>query len=207
MMPDESRTRKQASLVLIGEPEIIVPGITLYRDALPEADRVFAALQNELELRQGSLNFGGKRVAIPRLTAWYGDPEANYTYSGLRNEPKPWTATLSTLRATLNTTFQARLNSCLANMYRDGGDSMSWHADDEASLRHVIVSVSLGATRTFHIREGKRGPKISLRLEHASIMLMTLESQFVYQHAVPKEPADGMRLNLTYREVSRSHLH
>jgi alkylated DNA repair dioxygenase AlkB len=207
IMPDEVASRKQTSLITIEDAEIIVPGIILYRNALREADAQFVALQNELKLRQEFLNFGGKRVAIPRRTAWYGDPDAYYTYSGLKNEPLSWTPSLATLRAALNRTFKARMNSCLVNLYRDGSDSMSWHADDEASLRHIILSVSFGESRTFQIREGTRGPKRALRLDHASILLMTIESQFVYRHAVPKEIASGARLNLTFREVSRAYLH
>ena len=32
----------------------------------------------------------GRRVQQPRLTAWCGDPDATYTYSGLKNDPLPW---------------------------------------------------------------------------------------------------------------------
>ena len=46
-------------------------------------------------------------------------------------------------------------NSVLANLYRDGKDSVAWHADDEAQLGKdpVIASVSFGDLRNFEMRQ------------------------------------------------------
>jgi alkylated DNA repair dioxygenase AlkB len=138
---------------------------------------------------------------MPRLTAWYGDAGATYTYSGLRNEPAPWTSTLRRLRDDLNEALSLKLNSCLANWYRDGEDSMGWHADDERELRDAIVSVSFGATRSFQLREGRKGAPITLPLEHGSVLVMTVSSQRRHSHRVPKERNARERLNLTFRRV------
>jgi alkylated DNA repair dioxygenase AlkB len=140
---------------------------------------------------------------MPRLTAWYGEPNARYTYSGLVNEPRPWTPALRMLRDRLDDAFAVALNSCLVNVYRDGSKSMGWHADDERELSGLIVSVSLGATRTLQLREGRRGRSIAeVPLAHGSVLTMTIESQRRFQHAVPKERADGPRMNLTFRTVA-----
>lgn len=58
-----------------------------------------------------------------------------------------------------NTGF--RFNSMLANLYRDGHDSLAWHSDDEKSLgpEPTIASVSFGDTRTFQLR--KKPPAVS----------------------------------------------
>ena len=48
-----------------------------------------------------------------------------------------------------------KFNSMLANMYRDGHDSVAWHSDDEATLGEepTIASISFGDTRNFEMRK------------------------------------------------------
>ena len=180
----------------------ILPGITLHTGVLHDADALMNALRAEVKVVQEHLTFGGRDVPMPRLTGWYGDPGTYYTYSGLKNEPRAWTPALADLRAQLTLLFEVPLNSCLVNVYRDGTRSIGWHADKEPELRDSIVSVSLGATRTFQLREGRAGEPIALPLEHGSVLTMTTESQRRYQHCVPKEPAAGPRMNLTFRHIA-----
>jgi len=90
----------------------------------------------------------------------------------------------------------------LANAYRNGADSMGWHADNEPELgqQPVIASISLGAERRFLIRPGRKGRSSPIMLEHGSLLLMSGDSQDGYQHCVPKtSPKEGLRINLTYR--------
>ena len=116
------------------------------------ADDLLANLPAEMSLSQQILTFNGREVPMPRLTGWYGEPDAVYTYSGLRNVPNPWTPSLLALRKHLEMTLETPLNSCLANLYRDGSDSIGWHSDNEPELDKMIVSISLGAERTFEIK-------------------------------------------------------
>ena len=46
-------------------------------------------------------------------------------------------------------------NSMLANLYRDGHDSVAWHSDDEPTLglNPTIASLSFGDTRNFEMRK------------------------------------------------------
>jgi alkylated DNA repair dioxygenase AlkB len=49
----------------------------------------------------------------------------------------------------------------LANLYRDGHDSVAWHADDEPDLgpNPTIASMSFGDSRNFELRQ--KLPKVS----------------------------------------------
>lgn len=86
----------------------------------------------------------------------------------------------SPLRASLNALSGTPFNTALANLYRDGLDSVSWHADDEPDLgpEPVIASVSLGAPRRFLLRK-KRDPSTrhELELTHGSVVVMSGSTQ------------------------------
>ena len=116
-----------------------------------QASVIKQQLEGELDWHQDTIKIYGKLVKIPRLQAWHGDPDAQYSYSGLSMTPAPWTTTLSDLRQELAKQCQAAFNSVLANWYRHGQDSMGMHADDEPELgKHpVIASVTLGQARPF----------------------------------------------------------
>lgn len=156
--------------------------------------------------RQERIRVYGREHAVPRLTAWYGDRGATYTYSGIRHEPQPWSPTLVAMRERIEAAAGARFNSVLLNRYRTGADSNGWHADDEPELgpAPVIASVSLGAARRFALRRrGETRRLVTLVLEHGSLLIMSGRSQQEYQHTVPKEArVAGERINLTFRLVA-----
>lgn len=180
-------------------------------DFLPEreADRALDRLWRELDWSQRAIVLFGRRVMQPRLTAWYGEPEAVYSYSGLTLAPLPWHPLLHELKKRVEAFSGCRFDSVLANAYRDGRDSMGWHSDDEKELgpEPVIASLSLGASRRFLLRPrtrsaGEGGATTSLSLAHGSMLLMKGKSQRRFQHALPRTRRPvGLRINLTYRRV------
>ncbi len=182
-------------------------GLLLYFESWlspAEASDAFEELRRDTPWKSETIRIAGKLIPVPRLTAWVGDPEAVYTYSGVRNEPSPWTPRLAELRERASAAASAPMNSVLLNYYRNGRDSMGWHADDERELgkNPVIASLSLGAPRRFLLRhEKKRGKSISLVLGHGSLLVMAGATQHHYRHAVPKEDDSGERINLTFRRV------
>lgn len=172
------------------------------------ADHCLDVLWRELRWQQREIVLFGRRVMQPRLVAWYGDPSAVYSYSGLRLEPEPWHGELAGLRDRLEDFTGTRFNSVLANAYRNGSDSMGWHRDDEPELgpEPLIASLSFGAPRRFLVRRsaaGRRpGPSEKLTLCHGSLLLMRRGCQDRYQHALPKTRRPvGLRVNLTFREI------
>jgi alkylated DNA repair dioxygenase AlkB len=173
-----------------------------------EADALLDALEIGIRWQQPALRFGGVAVPMPRQTAWIADPGLAYRYSGIDNAPASWTPELAALRDRLNGLVppERAFNSVLLNRYRDGRDSVSWHADDEPELGSdpVIASVSLGTARTFWLRDNATGRRSSLLLEHSSLLLMRSGLQRTHQHAVLKERVSGVRINLTFRRIIRA---
>lgn len=171
----------------------------------PAADRLFVALRAEIAWRDEEILLFGVRRRVPRQVAWYGDPGASYTYSGVVHEPLPWTVTLREIKARAEALAGCRFNSVLLNRYRDGRDGMGWHADDEPELgpEPVIASLSFGATRRFRMRHRRRKTEVAdFDLAHGSLLLMRGPTQHHWLHAVPKTRRPvGERINLTFRQV------
>jgi alkylated DNA repair dioxygenase AlkB len=173
-----------------------------------EADALFAALHGSIPWEVHRIRIFGREVDSPRLSCWIGDPDATYVYSRTRFEPHPWSDELASLRQRVEAACEARFNSVLANLYRDGRDAMGWHSDDEPELgaRPVIASLSLGAERRFCLRgrDPARREVRGLELPHGSLLRMAGETQRLYQHALPRTNAGaGPRINLTFRWIDR----
>ena len=178
--------------------------VRLYEAALPEAEagRLFDQLSAAISWRREIATVMGRRVPIPRLTAWHG--EAGYVYSGIRMTPMPWNPPLLEIKAVAERCAGQAFNSVLLNLYRDGRDSVSWHADNEPGLGEnpVIASVSLGAVRRFQMRHRGSGERVALDLPHGSCLVMAGATQHHWLHQVPKTARPvGPRVNLTFRTM------
>ncbi|CAE6835913.1 alpha-ketoglutarate-dependent dioxygenase AlkB family protein [Paraburkholderia domus] len=183
------------------------PDVDWYPEWLaPEAAAdALTQLIGEVEWRQDMIGTPAGRVPLPRLTAWQGEPDAVYVYSGIRNVPRPWTPAVAELRAAAEASCHVRFNSVLLNRYRSGTDSMGWHADREPELgaEPVIASISLGVARTFDLRHNRTGVMQSFLLKGGSLLVMKGGTQADWRHRVPKEPrVAGERINLTFRWVT-----
>ena len=181
-----------------------VPGCVDYHPGwVDDADRLLAVLEEVIVWEQHLLTLYGRTTPTPRLTAWMGD--GVYRYSGIANEPGPWPEVLANLRERLRQELDADFNSCLANLYRDGTDSIGYHSDNESELgpRPTIASVSLGDRRRFVLRHRRTHASWSWDLGKGDLLVMRDESQRDYAHAVPKTSRPvGPRMNLTFRHFA-----
>ncbi|MGE4430535.1 MAG: alpha-ketoglutarate-dependent dioxygenase AlkB [Sphingobium sp.] len=167
---------------------------------------LFGRLREEIDWRQESITLFGKTHLQPRLICWMGDPGCSYRYSGKRWEPQGWHRLVAMLRDRVERLAAARFNSVLLNYYRDGQDSMGYHADDEAELgpRPIIASLSLGAERIMHLRHrhDRSEPTRRIALADGSLLVMRGDMQANWKHAIPKRrSATGPRINLTFRMI------
>ncbi len=177
--------------------------------ARPESDACYAELMERVRWEQHVIRIRGHTVASPRLSAWYGDPEAHYSYSGLSLEPRPWLSTLRELKSRIEAICGAPFNSVLLNLYRDGADGMGWHSDDEPELgeRPIIASLSLGETRRFRFRHRRRDDlePVEIGLHDGSLLIMQGDTQRFWKHQIPKTRRTvGPRINLTFRNICRA---
>lgn len=155
---------------------------------------------------QDSISMYGKTHKLPRVSAWYGDSDRPYTYSGITLQPKPWTEELNWLRSQLAPICKRQFNSVLLNWYRSGEDYISWHTDAEKELgvNPLIASINFGESRRFLLRlKEDHDIKIELPLHHGSVLVMAGALQHHWQHSVPKQKkVKSNRINLTFRTIS-----
>jgi len=168
------------------------------------SDLYLKYLLDSIKWKQEKMNMYGKEVLFPRLTAWYGDNDKPYSFSGITLQPNEWSKELIEIKKEVETITETLFNSVLINRYRSGDDSISWHTDAEKELgsNPVIASVNFGATRDFQLRHIHTKEKVSIELTHGSILVMLGELQHYWQHQIPKtkKPVHE-RVNLTFRKI------
>ncbi len=160
---------------------------------LSGADLVFGELVARLDWKQRVVAMYGRLVDEPRLTWWAGDPTGDL--------PWPFLATMAT---TLSGRYNKAFDSISANLYRNGRDSVTWHAD---RVRHrvadpLVAIVSVGAPRVFAMRPCGGGPSRSWRLGQGDLLVMGGTCQHRWHHAVPKVAQAGPRVSVMFRHHS-----
>lgn len=187
----------------------------LLPDAVENTEKWLVSLCAAFKFEARSIHLFGRSVLQPRLISWAG--EHPYTYSGDTLEPRSWPAPAADLLARVNSTLAGlfpsapAFNHVLANLYRDGSDSMGLHSDDESELgdNPFIASLSFGAARCFQIApkrkyrtKGAPADKLNISLPSGSLLLMEPPMQRYYLHGIQKTKRPvGARLNLTFRSV------
>lgn len=170
------------------------------------ASELLETLIEVIPWRQEYLKIAGSVRAIPRLQCWMGDRASEYGYSGVRLSPCPWHPAVRKIHDRVAELIDNRFNSVLINFYRNGQDSVAWHADDEVELGKtpIIASVSLGAERCFQLKQKHQTPanKYQMPLRHGSLLVMGGPMQQHWLHQLPKEKGlQEPRINLTFRNI------
>ena len=180
--------------------------IDLYQDKRLEEkkDLWFESCLHDLDWETGFITIFGKTHQIPRLQAWYADNKIEYTYSGKKLQRHDWNNLLLEIKEKIENITSFKFNSVLANLYRDGNDSMGLHSDDEKELgkNPVIASLSLGETREIYFKH--KNKKLNLVIPQASgqLLLMHGKTQQYWKHEIKKtKKIKKPRINLTFRNI------
>jgi alkylated DNA repair dioxygenase AlkB len=200
IMPNQNSKIKTGLTVIENGEYIFLPN---YFNRV-ESDMFLNKLKNNIDWKQESMNMYGKQLNFPRLTAWYGDNDKPYSFSGIKLRPQPWNEELLEIKNKIEPRALVNFNSVLLNRYRNGNDSISWHTDAEKELgkNPIIASVNFGATRKFQLRHIHSKEKLEIELTHGSLLIMQGELQHYWQHQVPKTAQIVTeRINLTFRVI------
>ena len=169
-----------------------------------EADYFTEKLLTNIEWRNDEAIIFGKKIITKRKVAWYGEKEFEYTYSKITKHALIWTTELLELKKKVEEKTGESFNSCLLNLYHSGNEGMAWHSDNEKNLKSngSIASLSFGATRKFSFKHKKSKEKVSVFLEHGSLLVRKGETQRHWLHMLPtSKKIFGPRVNLTFRTI------
>lgn len=168
--------------------------VEVARDWLRGSDDLLERLVDQVAWRQRRRRMYDRVVDEPRLTRWY---------QAGAELPDP---TLGEFRTTMARRYRVRFAAMGLNYYRDGHDSVAFHADRE--LRHLddtlVAILTVGAPRPFLLRPYGGGRSIDLRPGPGDLLVMGGACQAGWEHAVPKVASGvGPRVSASIRWVRR----
>lgn len=194
--------KPQAENLLINDGEVYYYA-SFFESA--ESDELFEWMLSNINWQQRSIKIFGKTIKEPRLTAFYGDQDKFYKYSGTLFKPEPWPVPLLSIKNKITEATKMEITSVLLNHYRNGEDSMGWHRDNEPELGQnpEIASVSFGACRKFNLRhKTDKNLKLGIMLEHGSLLIMKGSTQHNWEHSLLKSvKISEARINMTFRKI------
>jgi len=132
-----------------------------------------------------------RRVREPRLTAPWS------LASGEPLEPP----VLEAIRLSLSARYGILFDSVGVNLYRDGRDSVAWHADriEKEIVDPVVALLSLGAPRRLLLRPRGGGSSVPFLLGRGDLLVTGGAAQRAWEHCVPKVARAGPRISVAYR--------
>lgn len=113
-----------------------------------------------------------------------------------------WPAALLPVKEAIEDITKKEFRVCVCIYYPDGTSGVDFHSDFVAfGDTSVIPSLSLGAERTFQLRERATQEVYSKLLHEGSLVVMGDQCQELYEHALPLDPkCKSGRINLTFRQ-------
>jgi hypothetical protein len=154
----------------------------------------------------------GSWVESPRWQQAYG---RNYTFAGQTAEALEITTELMPFLEWGAGSIDGRLNGLLLNWYaaRGGdigggrkskdGDYIGAHHDKSKELvdGSRIVTISLGAARTFRVRASKVAAPFDFAVTNGTVIVMPFATNLAFTHEVlkPRRGEDGRRISITLR--------
>lgn len=171
-----------------------------------EANHYLEVLLKTIKWRNDEAIIFGKKIITKREVAWYAQEPFEYTYSKTTKRALSWTKELLDLKTFVEQKTGDKFNSCLLNLYHDGGEGMAWHSDGEEDLKKdgTIASLSFGAERKFSFKHKDTKEKINLVLKHGSLLAMKDTTQSNWLHRLPPTKlVTKPRVNLTFRTIEK----
>ncbi|HET9061641.1 MAG TPA: alpha-ketoglutarate-dependent dioxygenase AlkB [Acidimicrobiales bacterium] len=168
--------------------------VDVARGWLQGADALFAQLAECVDWRHYKRWMYDRVVDDPRVSHWCHS-------AGELGLP-----VMVEIESSLRELYGKRLVGPGLNYYRDGRDSVAFHADRE--LRRLddtlVAIVTLGATRSFLMRAKGGGRSVDFRPASGDLLVMGGACQAHFEHAVPKAATvSGGRISASWRWARR----
>lgn len=173
--------------------------------------------------------FNGRQ--INRMQNWYHDDFKYFSDNWMNKNHKRWMAKksfdwLNSMRSTVQTKLYdifsdesiknklkgcncPKLNSTLLNYYRDGGDNIRYHTDDEKIFgdNPTVCMLTFGAMRPLNFKRiniAEKSLDESFVIKPGTLFFMMGSTQKYYNHGIDKDTGViESRYSVTFREHSR----
>lgn len=183
-------------------------------------EELWQACEKEIEWEQHQVATPGGVKDEPHLVYACGDSELkHHRYAGKTTVPMhPWNPSIQRIRDRIYRESGLYCNSCLPSKYRYLSDSVGFHSDKECQPPHnVVISVSLGQTRTFVFQRISDKVQFSTELRTGDMCIMWGQTQELFKHSIIKEHKGsarrdidphygGVRYVLTFRQLGGQNL-
>ena len=169
------------------------------QDDLPQMQYDFEQLWSLHPEKLGQIKIYNRLINTPRWTQCYGK---SYGFSGILHEAMELPEEFEQFKIWANSLGFGTFDQILINWYQDGNHYIGTHADNEPQIvkNSAILSISLGAERTFRIRSKYTNEVINnIAMTDKSYVVMGGEMQKHFTHEVPKVANSGKRINITFR--------
>ena len=167
-------------------------------------DDLFEELKTTIPWRRYKYEVHGKEVTSPRLMhiIHFGLSESSDESDDDQTSSELNLPLLEKIKKRVEKITGVEFKYGVLNYYRDGNDYIGFHPDREVGPGHMVVSVSVGATRRFVLKHKFReGVKHKFMLANGDVLIMNEAAiKTMYKHSIPKMANVGPRINITFRQ-------
>lgn len=177
-------------------------------DGWIEADyaNVFFALTKQLPLEdKPTCKIFGRECIMHRSIGFFSNNSDGYNYAGQISKASPMPRWLYNLTTLVNIELGTDFNGALVNYYHNGEEYIGAHSDDESGLSNgVVACISLGADRTFRIKNKKDKSRIDVVTKNGQLLVMDGDFQKEFTHEIPiQKQINGGRISITFRKHTK----
>ena len=170
-----------------------------------DANNLLDSLLNEIQWDDNTKVVYGKLTKFNRMSSFYSRSGIKYNFSSRSFSGHRFTDKMKEIMSNVEQSHGYDFNCILFNLYNNGNDSISWHADNEKELGSapVVGTLSLGQKRPFLLRNNDNHKiKHEFELGGGSLMIMDGNTQKYWEHSVPKRAKlKNKRLSITFRKI------
>lgn len=154
---------------------------------LTGADNLLQQMLETIEWHHGTRLMYGRFVEEPRLTGLGSVADAPPIVGDFARD--------------LADHYGRPFDAMFCNYYRDGQDSVAWHADrvGRQQVDPLVAIVTLGGPRPFQVRRFGGGDSQSFDLHSGDLLVMGGAMQHHWEHCVPKRSFAPPRMSITLR--------
>ena len=174
----------------------------IYKSSIPIPHNINDLLDLK-PAHKDTIKMYGKEIELPRYQQSYG---IDYKFSGKNHkaiDPPPELQYYWNYAKGLSQFDGHKFNQMFVNWYLDGSMYIGPHKDNEKQLipNSPILSVSIGGSRTFRIRDNKNKIVKDIVLNNGDIIVMGGHFQKDYKHEIIKtKKLVNPRINITFRQ-------